>query len=241
MLEHDNTDLIYISQAEYSSIIEKNYEIMTIENSCYTLFVNNKIDEDFRKALLGTINQDTFKNSLAPYQKIADNLYPAILQTNNPPKVGSTIKYDPNTSATLYNDKMVSGGSLEGVTITYPADDTSRAVAKAVAAHWQQKLSCFINISESSRESISASFFGDYYDIIIIPFTAPIGTLSAYNAKLGFGLDNSPSASQQLYTEYRCYPLFFSSLNVGAGTKIKNLKTSSHGGIIDVSMLIKEQ
>ena len=84
-------------------------------------------------------------------------------------------------------------------------------------------------------------FHSTYYDIIIIPFSAPTGTVSAYNKKLGFASDTPQAASENLYEGYRCYPLYFSSTNIAAGTKIENLDAAMQGGIIDVAMLIKRQ
>ncbi len=241
MLEHDNTDLVYVSTEEFDQVSSGGFEILTVEDSCYALFISKAVDKDIRQALLSSVSHDSFKSALSGTQRIAKTLYPDVLSVSGLSSVNDTIKYDPETAAGIYSGKVLDGVSLEGISITHPTDDVSRSVAKAIAAHWQQKLSCFINIEESSASSIAASYYGNYYDIIIIPFTAPTGTLSAYNSKLGFDLYDATAVSNSLYREYRCYPLFYSTTNIGSGYKIKNLSSSVHGGIIDVSMLIKEQ
>ena len=71
--------------------------------------------------------------------------------------------------------------------------------------------------------------------------TAHKGTVSAYNKKLGFTDETPEMVSKKLYGEYRCYPLYFSSTNIASGAKITNLDSAMHGGIIDVSILIKMQ
>lgn len=241
MLEHDNTDLVYASTEENSGVTAGGFEVLNVEDSCYALFISERVDKDIRRALLSSVSHDSFKSSLSGTQRIAKTLYPDVLSISGLSDVNNTIKYDPETAAGIYGGKMLDGVTLEGVSIIHPADDVSRSVAKAIAAHWQQKLSCFINIEESSTSSIAASYYGNYYDIIIIPFTAPTGTLSAYNSKLGYDLYDAAAVSNSLYSEYRCYPLFYSTTNICSGYKIKNLATSVHGGIIDVAMLIKEQ
>ena len=129
----------------------------------------------------------------------------------------------------------------KSISIKYPADGAAEAVARSLAAHWQQNLSCFMNIEETPIQTIKDMFNSTYYDIIVIPFSAPTATVSAYNKKLGFK-DSTPMAvSEELFKNYRCYPLYFSSVNVAAGEKIKNLSDAMQGGIIDVSMLIKMQ
>ncbi len=241
MLEHDNTDLVYVSTEEFSSVTAGGFKVLAVEDSCYTLFINEKIDKDIRQALLTSVSHNSLKSVLSGTQRNAKTIYPNVLSVSDLPNVDNNIKYDPEAAASIYSGKVLDGATLEGISITHPADDVSLSVAKAIAAHWQQTLSCFINIEESSTSSIAASYYGNYYDIIIIPFTAPTGTVSAYNSKLGYDLYDAAAVSNSLYSEYRCYPLFYSTTNIGSGYKIKNLDSSVHGGIIDVSMLIKEQ
>lgn len=239
MLENDNTDLIYISTEEFGSVKEGGFNTVQIENTCYTLFISEKIDSDIRKALLQSVNSATFTEGLAETQTAADSIYPKVLSDSVDVGVTEFIKYDPDAAATLYGNKVLIGSGIEGVTVKYPSDSTSREVAKSIAAHWQQKLSCFINIEEASISSIAASYYGNYYDIIILPFSAPTETVTAYNAKLGY--DTFEDVSKGLYEEYLCYPLFYSSTNIASGYKIQNLASSAMGGIIDASMLIKQQ
>ena len=240
MLAHDNTDLVYYSTEEYTSVTEGGFETINIENIAYSLFINNSIDPDIRKALMQSISADSYKDYLLGTQSPADSVYPGILLGNSYVKITDYVKHDCESAAKLYADKILEGVKFEGVTIKHPDDETSHKIATAIAGHWQQKLSCFINIEEASLSSIATSYYGNYYDIIILPFSAPTGTVSAYNAKLGFDSSDMSSVSKTLYENFNCYPLFHSFTGIGVGSKIQNMKSAVHNGIIDSSILIKQ-
>ncbi len=241
MLEHDNTDLVFVSTEEYDTIKDGGFKTVKIVDTCYSLFISNSVDADIRKALLSTVTYDSFEDSLAQTQSVADIIYPDIIRVDSAPAARDFIKYDPKTAADLYSSKILSGYSMDGVSIKHPNDDISRQVAKDIAAHWQQKLSCFINIEEASIGSIAASYYGNYYDIIILPFSAPTGTVTAYHSKLGFDSYSTAEVSEALYKNYNCYPLFYSTANIGVGHKIQNIDSAVHGSVLDISMLIKFQ
>ena len=241
MLDNDNTDLLYASTSEYDTLKQAGYDSLAVENTCYALFINQKIDADIRKALFQTVNYKSFADALSSTQRTAHTLYPDVLSLSGVATADEVIKYDPNNSAEIYHNKALKDSPLSGMTIKYPSDGISVSVAKAIAAHWQQTLSCFINIEESALNSITASYYGNYYDIIIIPFFAVSGLVTAYNANLGYDNYDANAVSLQLYKDYRCYPLYYSTVNIFAGHKIQNLDAAVHDGIIDVAILIKKQ
>ncbi len=240
MLTHDNTDLVYVSTEEYSSVADKGFKTVQIENISYSMFISNSIDPEIRKALMMSISADSYKNSLCETQSVSDTVYPGVLLDGSYLKITNFVKHDCEGAAAIYANKILSGTKFEGISIKHPSDETARRVASAIAGHWQQKLSCFINIEEDSLASIASSYYGNYYDIIILPFSAPTGTISAYNAKLGFASSDTASVSKTLYENYNCYPLFNSTTNIGVGSKIQNMDSAIHNGIIDASILIKQ-
>lgn len=241
MLEHDNTDLAYISNEEYKSVADGGFKISSVEDTCYTLFISSRMDAKLREAFLTSVKTDSFKADLLSSERVASSLYPKNLAASGNITATNYIKYDPETALSLYKSLELKGQIPDSISIKYPAGSSSLAVARSLAAHWQQTLSSFVNIEETPINTIWDMYNSTYYDIIIIPFSSPSGTVSAYNKKLGFAYDNSQTTSKSLYGEYRCYPLYFSSTNVAAGSKIENLSSAMQGGIIDVSMLIKRQ
>ena len=241
MLSLDNTDLAYISAEEYADIAAAEFNILSAEDTCYTVFFSERMDAELRQAFLSSINQDTYKENLSAEFRVAENLYPKLLAATEAPAASDYIKYDISAAAEIYGQKVLSGLAPKSICIKYPAETVAQSVAKSLAAHWQQNLSCFINIEETPIHTVRDMFHSTYYDIIIIPFSAPTGTVSAYNKKLGFAEGTPTSVSEALFNNFRCYPLYFSSVNVAAGDKIKNLGEAMQGGILDVAFLIKEQ
>lgn len=241
MLGLDNTDLAYISNDEYKDISDAGFKIMSAEDTCYMVFFSERMDAELRQAFLSSIDKNSYASNLTTTQKTADNLYPAVLSVNSAPKVTDYIKYDVVSASAIYNQKVLDGLVPKNISIKYPKDTSTESVARSLAAHWQQTLSCFVNIEETPIHTVRDMFNSTYYDIIIIPFSAPSGTVSAYNKKLGF-IDSNPKAiSEEFFKNYRCYPLYFSSTNIAAGPKIQNLEAAMGGGTLDASMLIKIQ
>ena len=239
MLEHDNTDLIYISNLEYPKIAT-DFTVNTTEDICYTMYLSKRLDPKLREALLTSVWSDSYKNKLDNTSKTADTLYPPVLSANAP-KVTEYIKYDPQKALYTYSELVKKGFSVKDITIKYPNTPTCTEIAKSIAGHWQQTLSCFINIEEMSEgAAVSALEFGNY-DIIIAPRYSASGTISAYNSSLGYEGQNSLDISRELYSNHLAYPLFYSTTNIAAGEKIENLESSIQNGILDVSMLIKKQ
>ena len=241
MLNLDNTDLAYISNDEYKDISDAGFKILSTEDTCYTVFFSERMDIELRQAFLSSIDKNSYSSNLSAIQKTADTLYPEVLSVKNAPKVTDYIKYDALSASAIYNQKVLDGIVPKSISIKYPKDTSAESVARSLAAHWQQTLSCFMNIEETPIHTIRDMFNSTYYDIIIIPFSAPTGTVSAYNKKFGFTEENPRSVSEELYKNYRCYPLYFASTNIASGAKIQNSDSALQGGILDVSVLIKEQ
>ena len=239
MLQHDNTDLAYISTEEYADIANDGFNVLSVEDTCYAVFLSNRMNADLRRAFLTSIDPSTFTEDLSKSQILAKTLYPKVLSASNATAVGDLIKHNPTSAADSYKELELKGIVPKNITIKYPADATATSVARSLAAHWQQTLSCFINIEETPVHTIRDMFNSTYYDIIIIPFSSPTGTVSAYNKKLGFASDSPSYVSEELFKKFRCYPLYFSSLNIASGHKIQNIDAAMQGGIIDVSILIK--
>lgn len=239
MLEHDNTDLAYISVEEYANISKGGFKIHSIEDTCYALMIKDTVDPDIRKALLSTINAGANKNNLLGKQSVAQSFYPEYLKAKDTPKAADKIPYSPEEAAKLYSDAILGGKTVEGITVKHPADSVSTNVAKSLAGHWQQKLSCFLNIESASDTSLRSAYESGYYDIIILPFSSPISTLTAYHSVMGFGGSSAEEVGTKLYDEYLAYPLYFSTTNIAFGAKMQNSTECIQGGILDVAMLIK--
>ncbi len=239
MLENENTDLMYISNEDYDKVTAADFETVTTKDTCYALFVSEDLNEDVRKALLTSIDHSGFKDKLPSTHSVAETVYPAVIGTKGTKKVTDYVKYDPEAASKLYSELIKAGTDLSGITIKYPSDAAAESVAKSVAAQWQQNLSLFINIEGISPSAAKSAYDFGNYDILIAPFTATTGTLSAYHAELGLSYTDTTKAEKSLYEELHCYPLYFTSTNIASTHTVDNLKSCLWGGILDVAMLIK--
>ena len=238
MLDNENTDLLYLQTADYDRVSSADFKAVSTADTCYALFINDSLSPDIRKALLSTVSHENIKKHLKSTHSIADSIYPQIIRPKNTASVNKYISYDPETAAKLFSQSVIGGTDLSRVTIKYPSDDTAKAVAKSVAAGWQQSLSLFINIEEISPSSVSMAYDFGNYDIIIVPFTASNGILSAYHSELGI---KASDIQGELFGNYYCYPLYYSSTNIAYTDTVNNCSDCISNGILDASMLIKKQ
>jgi hypothetical protein len=116
----------------------------------------------------------------------ADTLYPDILGVSDAKTVKSYITYNPEAASAVYSQKVKDGFELGNITIKHPNDSVCNSIAKELAGHWQQTMSCFINIEELSSYEVSSAFAYGGFDIMIAPIKSAPNTVSAYNAELGF-------------------------------------------------------
>ena len=237
MLNNDNTDLAFLPTDLVDTVKENGYNVLSVEDTCYALCISNGITPEIRQALIQSIAPSSYAECLMSTQAVAESLYPKKVAVSGE-KVSGYITHSQQDSALLYAQAILNEDKTSVVPLKYISGATQQNVAKALAAHWQQTLSCFINIEEIATYS---SPFSDEKSIMLVPFKSTTGTLSAYHSELGFDTVSSAEVSSNLYGNYLCYPLYFSSTNIGIGYKIKNLETSVHNGIIDVSRLIKQQ
>jgi oligopeptide transport system substrate-binding protein len=239
MLSLENTDLAYLSDEEYSDAKEAGFETIRKQNIFYGLFLNPELDPEIRSALLSAVKADSFTDKLGPTHMPADTLYPDILGVSDAKTVKSYITYNPEAASAVYSQKVKDGFELGNITIKHPNDSVCNSIAKELAGHWQQTMSCFINIEELSSYEVSSAFAYGGFDIMIAPIKSAPNTVSAYNAELGFDARDTVSVSDELFGNHLCYPLFFSTTNITAGEQVENLEGCIQNGILDVALLIK--
>ena len=238
MLQNENTDLLYPKTDDFDRISSAGFKYLSTADTCYALFINEKFSPDIRKALLSTISAESLKKQLKASHTVANSIYPDVIRPENTALVTDYITYDPENSKKLYSQLVLSGTDISGVTIKYPSDETAKAVAKSVAAGWQQNLSLFINIEEISPAAADSTYDFKNYDILIVPFTASNGILSSYHSELGV---NSSDVQKELFGNNFCYPLYYTSTNIAYRKIMSNCSNCISGGILDTALLIKEQ
>ncbi|MBO5872769.1 MAG: hypothetical protein J6Q56_01000 [Clostridia bacterium] len=241
LLENDNTDLSFITTEEYPSVSSAGFEVERTEDTCYVMFINQNIDRSVRAALLTSVDRKGISNSLGDVYRPADTFFPSALSLKGIKSVDSYIIHDENSAKQMYLNSALNTENKSTLTIGYPSDPVIRSVSKSIAAHWQQTLSCFVNIEEKQESQLKQGYSYGGYDIIILPVSSVAGITASYTSKFLSENIEPISLQENLFGEYLCYPICYSSTNIGADKKMKNLKSSTHDGIVDVSQLIKMQ
>lgn len=234
-----DSDLGFIMADKFTDAAEKGLETVNIENQCYMLTVGGNIDLDLRKALLTSVDTNSYKNEISGGYRLANNIYPASLNVKNVGNVSENIVYDINSASKLYNS-IIKKQASKNLVLKYVNDPICENVAKAIAAHWQQHLSAFINIEKVSLDS-AYDIYKNGNSLLIMPFSVSGGNYKAYISALGSKNPDSSAAQNEILKDYLHLPLFFSNNYIAFNGYIKMNENLVSNGIPDMALVIKNK
>ncbi|MBO5908258.1 MAG: hypothetical protein J6Q67_00505, partial [Clostridia bacterium] len=234
-----DSDLGFITADIYTDATEKGLETVNIENQCYMLTVGGNIDLDLRKALLTSVDTNSYKDEISGGYRLANNIYPASLNVKNVGNVSENIVYDINSASKLYNS-IIKKQSSKNLVLKYVNDPICENVAKAIAAHWQQHLGAFINIEKVNLDS-AYDIYKNGNSLLIMPFSVSGGNYKAYISALGSKNPDSSAAQNEILKDYLHLPLFFSNNYIAFNSYIKMNENLVSNGIPDMALVIKNK
>lgn len=234
-----DSDLGFVSASDYTLAKQAELNTLSIENQCYILAVGNNINKDLRKALITSVDTNSYKNELLEGYRLADTIFPASLGIEKVTSVANQISYDITSAASLYN-KVVKREDSSNLSLKYVNDPTCEEVAKALAAHWQQHLGAFINIEKVSIENASLAY-KNQNSILIMPFSVSSGNYKAYISAFGSEKANPSEAQKEILANFNHLPLFFKTNYIAFKDNILINKNHISNGIPDMALIIKSE
>ncbi len=243
MLSENDTDFAFVSPEQAESASESGIALSALEDTTYLLFISPNINETVRSALMKSIKVDPslYENSFSSHAE--DRLFPDFLNINSD-AFTALYPYDIETASTLYKDAVLSENnlSLDGISVRCYNEPTAIETAKAVTAHWQQKLGAFVNLEPSSSlDSLKAAYENNDYSILIMPMTANIAHTSTYISKFKTNATTPTALQKELGDKSLCYPLFSQSSYIAGTESLSNFDKIIHSGVPDVALAVKKE
>ncbi len=243
MLVENDTDFAYVSPEEAKMADDSELKASALEDVSYLLFLSPSLSEDIRLAIMKSVKNE---------QSIYDSYYGSTVSSGIAPKAlkvtlsdfKTDFPYDIDQAAYLYSEAILNSedSSLSGITVKCYSDPAAIASAKALAAHWQQKLGAFVNLEEvASLSSLRAAYSSDNYSLMIMPMTASFCHSASYLSQFKTNSSDIQSAQTELGTASLCYPLFNQSSFVSSASYIENFDMIIQNGIPDVALAIKQE
>lgn len=243
MLTEDDTDFAYVSCEEAEKAAESGLNTSALEDVSYMLFLSPSLSEDIRLAIMKSVKNE---------QSIYNTYYGSAVSSSIAPKAlraslsdfKTDFPYDIDHAAYLYSEAILNSedSSLSGITVKCYSDPAALACAKALAAHWQQKLGAFVNLEEAaSLSSLEAAYSSDNYSLMIMPLTASFRHSASYLSQFKTKSTDLQSAQNELGEASLCYPLFNQSSYVASASYIENFNKIIENGIPDIALAIKKE
>ncbi len=243
MLTENDTDFAYISPQEAKKTDERGLKTSALEDVSYILFLSPSLSEDIRLAIMKSVKNE---------QSIYDSYYGSAVSSGIAPSAlrvslsdfKTDFPYDIETATYLYSEAILNSedSSLSGITVKCYSDPAALASAKALAAHWQQKLGAFVNLEQiTSLSSLKAAYSNDNYSLMIMPMTASFCHTASYLSQFKTNSFDIQSVQNELGSASLCYPLFNQSSYVSAASYIENFDKIIINGIPDVALAIKKE
>lgn len=244
LIDVHSVDAAMIKSNEISQAEEKGINITSNPNICWVMTLGTEFSPDIRKALALSFSSDIYKDKLNKGFSPALSLFPSVL------------KYDEDVNSagiTPYNLELAKSILLSAVsktqekkfppaTLYYYDCPSVKPIVTAIAGHWQQYLSAFINIkASSSLEELQNELDERTLQFAVFPITATDSSVSEYlqNFNVAYNGQSLAQIQSSLLSQNTLLPIAFESTNIGHSSDLQNLRIENSNGYIDFSSVKK--
>lgn len=272
LLSDTKVDTVIFKYDEYQPAKDREYTVNSVQNVVWFLMINENSNsclsnKMLRMALLETVDREALdpvlkENSLSTKK----NMLPKVISKKIKPTISSTaLKYNVENAQLCY-EKAMMNVSITELTLTYIEGDGMQAIAKALAANWQDKLGAVVNIlSVSSQSELETKISTGQYQMALVPVSAPTtkaddymhnfsaGNIYGFNSReydiMVNALDELTeknlyrrgiiNAQSSLFSNFTIYPIAGSRLGIASGSKIISQNFHLNSGYIDFAYFKK--
>jgi len=242
-LERDVVDMAFIESGEKKSAEKLGLKVKEFENICWVMTFGNEFSPNVRKSLSMLVGGEVYSKSLYDGYSVASSVFPSIFGEN---KVlnGITV-YNEQEAKRLYLSEInnfENGKFPDDVILYYYDDGYIKNVVTDIVAHWQSKISAFINIETVSSSDLLISQLTEHtYPLSIFPIRAESRELAEYLKNFGIVYNNQPleKLQEEILKSNNILPLMFQNTNIAYVSNLENVVSEYGDGYIDFSFIIK--
>lgn len=244
-LSSNKVDIAFIGNKDIEKFGADNFTTVSYENICWFLTIGNEYSENLRRAFCMITDSSVYEGNIQNGFRVADTIFPTCLgDTSNLSKVGLE-KYDKTSALSLFSEEIVKteDKKLPSTTLTYCESQEIKPVITAIVGHWQKSLSAFINISPYKENAdLLPQLTDTTLPMSVFYLKASSGYMNEYLEY--FGIEYQGQSLADIQTEilknHNIVPLVFESTNLIYSSALSNVHTTSLGGYIDFSFIIKK-
>ncbi|MBQ4154255.1 MAG: peptide ABC transporter substrate-binding protein [Clostridia bacterium] len=198
-LEKNSIDMGFVD----STVALENSKKYEFSKTGYGLLINSASafgKEEFKKAIMSSINRDELFDNLLPGLDRSDVLIPQSLKLSNTPiselcSTGFPKIYNAETARSLYMSGVDKYGAPGTMVILHHKNEGIRQLAMEIATQLQHTLGVVVNLEEvNSNEDLTSRIAFKEYSLAIAPYTDTNG--SATNYLLNFVSENKSNMYQ---------------------------------------------
>lgn len=244
-LSENKVDIAFIQNKDIDFFNDDNFTTVSFENICWFLNLGDQYGNDIKNAFSLLVDSSVYQSKLPAGFSAADTVFPKSLGDNTSySKVGFN-KYDPAAALSLFSRAVVKfpDKKFPSTTLTYTENEEIKPVVTAIVGHWQQSLSAFINISSYNiNDDLIPQLEKKTLPFSVFYIKATSGYIDEYLEH--FGIDYNGQDLSNLQTEIlasrNIIPIAFENTNLVYNNCLYDVHTSTLGGYIDFSFIIKK-
>lgn len=244
-LSANKVDIAFIENRDINDFNTDDFSVVSYENICWFLTLGEEYNENLRNAFCMITDSSVFKKHIPTGFRAADTIFPNSLgDTSSLSKLGF-CEYNPTLSLSLFSEEIVKteDKKFPQTTLTYCENEEIKPIITAVVGHWQQTLSAFINITPYKENTdLLPQLTNASLPMSVFYIKASSGYMDEYLEYFGtqYSGENLADIQTQILKDHNIVPLAFENTNLVYSSALNNVHTTTLGGYIDFSFIVKK-
>lgn len=241
LLKNSKVDMAFLDTEEIPNADNSDLKLISVPNICWVMTIGNEYNAEIRRAFAKLTSSEVYADKLPQGFSAANSIYPQIVKAENAQNVGVT-EYDLAGAQQLFSVqvKKLENKRLPSSKMTYYGVPMIKEAVTAVAGHWQQNLSAFINVEEST-ESLEGQLKSKTLQFSVFPIKAANSNVAEYLLKFGVASSDAAAAQKKLLADNTLLPFAFENTNIAVAKTLTDFVYTDNNGYIDFSFIIKKE
>lgn len=238
-----NVDATALKGNDISTATKQGFKQIGSENICWILTISKEYPYDIRKALLSLIDKSIYEYDLPDGMHVADSFYPAALNLSEDISKKGFPEYNIESSKALFSNavRTMPDKKFPSTVLYYYSNPYIKNAVTSIVGHWQQNLSAFINIEEStSLEALQKQTVSPTLQMAVFPINTSSASVKQYLYNYGISSSSAIEVQTNLLKDYYILPLVFEKTTVVYSSELSNIVMDAGNGYIDFSWVVKK-
>lgn len=244
-LSSNKVDIAFIANKDIEIFNNNDFSIASYENICWFLTLSSDFNANFKNAFSMLTDSGIYEKQIPQGFRAADTIFPASLGDTSAYKKAGFSEYNPTSALSLFTSEIVKteDKKFPQTTLTYYDNEEIKPIITAIVGHWQQSLSAFINISPYKENAdLLPQLTNHTLPMSVFYVKASSGYIDEYLEYFGteYTGQNLKDIQTEILKSRNIIPLVFESTNIIYNNALTDIHTTTLGGYIDFSFIVKK-